>query len=57
MPISEGKPSESISDQIQQVEMEVDPVLPSESQPLDDTISKENENDIVQILFVNTESD
>ena len=37
--------------------MEMDPILPSEGPPSDDTISKENENDTIQILFVNTESD
>jgi len=36
--------------------MAVDPVLPSEGPPSDDTISKENENNIIQIIFVNTES-
>ena len=51
MPIIENKPSESIPDQSQQVETATDPVLPSEAPPLDDTISKENENDTIQILF------
>ena len=37
--------------------MAVDPVLSSEGLPSDDTVSKENENDDVQILFVNTDSD
>jgi len=37
--------------------MVVDPVLPLEGPPSDDTISKENENDTVQIPFFNTESD
>jgi len=50
-PIVESEPSDSIPDKIQQVEMVVDLVLPLEGLPLDDTISKENENDIVQILF------
>ena len=36
--------------------MAVDPVLPSEGPPSNDTITKENENDTVQILFVETES-
>jgi len=57
MPIIESKPSESIPDQSQQVEIAVDPVLPLEDPPLDNTISKENENNTVQIPFVNTESD
>lgn len=56
-PIIEDEPSESTPDQIQQVKTTVDPVLSSESPPSDDTISKENENDIVQILFVNIEFD
>ena len=55
--IIEDKPSESTPDQSQQVETAVDPVLPSEGPPSDDTVSKENENNIVQILFVNTEYD
>ena len=33
-----------------------DPVLSSESPPSDDIISKENENDTIQSLFVNIES-
>ena len=37
--------------------MAVDLVLSSESPPLDDTVSKKNENETVQILFVNTEFD
>ena len=37
--------------------MVVDPVLPSEDPTLDDTITEENKNDTVQILFVNTDSD
>jgi len=37
--------------------MAVDPILPSEGPPSDDTISKEYENNTVQIRFVNTESD
>ena len=57
MPIIEDKPSESTPDQSQQVEMEVDSVLSSKGPSSDDTVSKENENDTVQILFVKTESD
>ena len=37
--------------------MTVDPVLSSEGPPSDDIVTEENENDTVQILFVNTESD
>jgi len=51
MPIIEDKAFESTSDQSQQVETTVDQVLSS-----DDTVSKENENNTIQILFVNTES-
>lgn len=56
-PIIEDKTYESTPDQSQQVKMAVDPILPSEGPPSDDTVSKKNENDTVQILFVNTESD
>jgi len=35
----------------------VDPVLSSEGPSSDDTITKENEKDTIQILFVNTDSD
>ena len=55
-PTIEGKPFESIPDQSQLVEMAVDPVLPSEGPPSDDTISKENEHDTIQIPFFNTKS-
>lgn len=34
--------------------MAVDPVLSSEGPPSDDIVTKENEDDIVHILFVNT---
>ena len=37
--------------------MAVDPVLPSEGPPSDDTVTEETENDTIQILFVNTDSD
>jgi len=57
MPIIEDKPSESTLDQIQQVEITVDPVLPSEGSPSDDIVSKENENDTIQIIFANIKSD
>jgi len=56
-PIIEDKPFESTSDQSQQVETTVDLVLSSEGPPSDDTINKENENDTIQIPFVNTKSD
>jgi len=56
-PIIEDKPSESTPDQSQQVETVVDPVLPSEGPPSNDIVSKENDNNTAQILFVNTESD
>ena len=55
-PIIESEPSESILDQSQLVEMAVDPVLPSKNPPSDDIVSKEDENDTVQIIFVDTES-
>ena len=32
-------------------------VLPLESPSSDDTVTRENENDVVQILFINTDSD
>ena len=37
--------------------MAVDPVLPSKDPSSDDTITEENKNDTIQILFVNTDSD
>jgi len=55
-PIIECEPPESTSDQSQLVKMAVNPVLPSKGPPSDDTVSKENENDTIQILFVDTES-
>ncbi len=55
--IIEDKPSESIPDESQKVEAVVDPVLPSEDPSSDDTVTGENKNDIVQILFVSTNSD
>ena len=54
-PIIESESFESIPDQSQQVEMAVDPVLPSESPPSDDTIPQESENDTVQIIFITLE--
>ena len=55
--IVEDEPSKSIPDESQKVETEVDPVLPSEDPSLDDTITEENKNETIQILFVNTDSD
>jgi len=55
--IIEDEPSESIPDESQKVEITVDPVLPSEDPSLEDTITEENKNDTVQILFINTDSD
>jgi len=55
--IIEDEPSESIPDKIQKVEMVVDMALPSEDPSLDDTITEENKNNTVQILFINTDSD
>jgi len=51
--VIEDKPAESIPDESQKVEAEVDLVLPSKGPSLNDTIIEENENDTVQILFVN----
>ena len=42
----------TIPEKSQQVKVTVDPVLPSE----DNTLLEESENDIVQILFVTSES-
>jgi len=56
-PIIEDKPYESTLDQSQQVETTVDPVLSLEGPPSDDIIIKENENDTIQIIFINMESD
>ena len=55
--IIEGETSESTPDESQKVEAAVNPVLPSEGPSSDDTITEENKNDTVQILFVNTDSD
>jgi len=57
VPIIEDKPSKSTSDQSQQVKRAVDPILALEDLPSDDTVTKENENDTIQILFINTDSD
>jgi len=55
--IIEYEPSESTPDESQKVKMAVDPVLPSEVLFSDDTVTEENEDSTVQILFVNTDSD
>jgi len=55
--IIEDEPSESIPDESQKVETAVDPVLPLEDPSLDGTITEENKNENVQILFINTDSD
>lgn len=55
--IIEDKPYESTPNEIQKVEAAIDPVFPSEDPSLDDTITEENKDDTVQILFVNTNSD
>jgi len=57
MSIIENEPSESIPDKSQKVEVAVDPVLPSECSSSKDTVTEEKENDIVQIIFINTDSD
>ena len=53
----EDKPSEPIPDEIQKVKATVDPILPSEVPSSDDTVTEENKDDTVQILFVSTDSD
>ena len=55
--VIEDKPAESIPDESQKVEAAVDLILSSEGPSLDDTITEENENDTIQIIFVNTNSD
>jgi len=55
--IIEDKPYESTPDKSQKVEVAVDPVLPSEDPSSDDTVTEENKDDTVQILFVSTDSD
>ena len=56
-PIIEDEPSESIPDESQKVEAAVDPIFPSEALSSNDTITEENKDDTVQILFINTDSD
>ena len=48
--------SESTPDESQKLETVVDPVLPSKVPSSDDTVTEENEDSTVQILFVNTDS-
>jgi len=55
--IIEDEPSESILDESQKVETEIDLILPSGGSSLNDTITEENKNNTIQILFVNTDSD
>ncbi|MCY6525080.1 retropepsin-like aspartic protease, partial [Actinobacillus pleuropneumoniae] len=55
--IIEDKPSEPIPNESQKVEAAVDPVLPSKVPSSDDTVTEENKDDTVQILFVRKESD
>jgi len=55
--IIEDKASESTPDESQKVEAAVDPVLCPEGPSSDDTVTEENQNDIVQILFVNKDCD
>ena len=57
MSIIENEPSESIPDESQKVETAVDPVLPLEGPSSDDTVTEEKENDTIQIIFINTDSD
>ena len=56
-PVIEDEPAESIPDESQKVEAAVDPVLPSEVLSSNDTITGENKDDTVKILFINTDSD
>jgi len=53
----EDEPSESTPDESQKVETTVDLVLPLEVPSSDDTVTEENKDDTIQILFVNTDSD
>jgi len=55
--IIEDKPSESTPDESQKVKAAIDPVLPSKDPSSDDTLTEENKDDTVQILFINTDSD
>ena len=55
--IIEDEPSESTLDESQKVKVAVDLVLPSEVPSSDDIVTKENKDDTIQILFVNTDSD
>ena len=57
VPIIEDKPSGSIPDKSQKVEAAVDSVFPLEVSSSDDTVTEENKDDTIQILFINTDSD
>ena len=56
VPVIEDEPAESIPDESQKVEVAVDPVLPSEVLSSNDTVTRENKDDTVQILFISTDS-
>ena len=56
-PVIEDEPAESIPDESQKVEAAVDPVLPSEVLSSNDTVTEEDKDDTIQILFINTDSD
>lgn len=43
-------------DESQKVDTAVEPVLPSKALSSNDTITEENKDDTVQILFINTDS-
>lgn len=55
--IIEDKQFEPIPDESQKVEGAVDPVFPSKVPSSDDTVTEENKDETVQILFVSTDSD
>lgn len=54
--IIDDEPYESTPDESQKVKMTVYPVFSSEVPSSDDTVTEENEDSTVQILFVNTDS-
>lgn len=56
-PVIEDEPSKSIPDESLKVETAVEPVFPSEALSSNDTITEENKDDTVQILFISTDSD
>ncbi|WP_148091548.1 hypothetical protein, partial [Cronobacter sakazakii] len=55
--VIENEPTESRPDESPKVEMTVDPVLPSEVSSSNDTLTEENKDDTIQIIFINTDSD